>query len=174
MATQTRAQLAASTSALLSTSAGIGSISPDDLAGLLLDYNDSMVNPSTDTASATISGSIAMTSAEILAAFATPKTIIASVSGKTIQLISCSIKTAAGSAYATNLRLDLRTNSAAESQYKFNDILAGTTIVHRHGIQVEGTTTQLLSSRAIECFAPAGNPITGNFDVTIYFSYILI
>lgn len=124
--------------------------------------------------------SVAVSTAELLALFTTPKTIVAAVSGKRIQPLSSLITLTYNSvAYATNTSPYLYIDTATLKIADFTEQLAATATRAMAGIPyvplspVDPASTQLIANKALKLTASA-NPTAGNSGILVEGTYVLI
>lgn len=123
---------------------------------------------------------IGLTDGEVLALNATPKTIVAAVAGKSIQVVSSTLKvTYATTAYTVNTSPYLITDTATYAQADFPTALAATLSrksLGQHntaGISIAAGETQLIDNKALLLTA-AGDPLTGDSWIEITVFYLLV
>lgn len=122
---------------------------------------------------------IALTNAEVLALNGTPVELIAAPgAGKTIKVISVSVlHTFATAAFATNVNLQIITDTATVSQFENAIVLTSTATRHLrlNGTAASGTTsTQLISNKSVKATVATGNPATGGGTITIFIAWSVL
>lgn len=123
---------------------------------------------------------VTIPTAEVLTLNTVPVTIVpAPGEGKTIKVLSASAKIATygGAAYATNLGLQIKTDTAGDAQRTNSVILSSTVARHLDMAPVASsgaTSLQLVANKALQAFVATGNPATGTSDLILYVAYSII
>ena len=123
--------------------------------------------------------SLSIPTASVLTLFATPLEIVAAPgAGYAIQVVSASYKLTYNSiAYATNVQLQLITDTATIAQTNTGNTLDATATQH---IQFTGqpapntTDTQIIDNKSLKVQVSTGNPTAGNSDIKVYVLYRII
>lgn len=123
--------------------------------------------------------SLTITSAQVLALFTTPLLLIAAPAvGTHIHIIKSSCKVTFNTiAYATNMNVDVYTDTATVVQERMSSVLnASTTRTSQGQPQVVSAAAeiQLIQGKAVYVKVPTGNPTAGNSDIKIFVSYKLV
>lgn len=123
---------------------------------------------------------LSLTAAEVKLLFTTPKTVVAAVAGKSILVVSGTLKLTYGTvAFATNTSPYLYTDTATYSQMDFPTHLAATlsrTSIGQYntaGISIAAGQTQLIDNKALKITC-AANPTAGDSTVIITVFYLLL
>ena len=145
---------------------------------VLNEINDSMVNSLATNTSVVYNIKVTIPSASILTGFATPVLCIpAPSSGYAIRLGDCSgAITYNSSAYATNVDIELYTDTASKSQKDLRILNTTVNTIKNFGnlASTSSTEVQLINGKAIYFKVKTGNPTAGNSDLVLYLSYQLI
>lgn len=150
-----------------------------------------MASPSTEIRAAKLSNSpqgdaniqhikVELTSTEVKALNTAPLDIVAAPgAGKSIKVISASAQIAdfVSAAYATNLWLQLKTNTAGDAQATNSVILSST--VERHlnmapVVPTGATSQQLVANEPLQAFVATGNPATGDSNLILHVAYCIV
>ncbi len=131
------------------------------------------------TATTIFSTYVDLTTAQILALFTTPITIVAApAAGYYIEVIACSARIVYNSiAYNTNIDLDIYTATATSNQYTISSVLNATATKNVKGSEAGSagaTATQLIAAQALMVANRTANPIAGNSDVRVYVTYKIV
>lgn len=128
--------------------------------------------------------SLLIASADVLTLNGTPIEIVATPGGKfAIEIVSWSTKAVGNgvlTAYATNTELQLKINTADQTQGKGTEILKSTiSRVVRGQFETPGapwsaTDQQIIEDKALMVTVKDGNPTTGTFDIKIFVNYRII
>jgi hypothetical protein len=117
-------------------------------------------------------------SASVLTLNSVPLTIVPAPGvGKAIEASTCAMKmTFNSSAYATNTRLLLQTDTAVNEQVSFNPaVLASSTSIFRTLSSVTSNGAEnILENKDLTVIVDTGDPTAGDSDITVYVSYRII
>lgn len=134
----------------------------------------------TTTAPVVYSGTATINSAAILTSNTTPILLIAAAgAGKGIVMLgSTTITSTYGTAtYATNLSMDIYTDTSTDNQIIFNNVLNNTATRTTMGSLQSATSagdTQIIANKGIYINARTGDPTTGDGSITVNYQYIII
>jgi hypothetical protein len=121
---------------------------------------------------------VVLTKAQILALNATPITLVGAVSGYAIEVISASVRNQSRFApYATNLNLQLLTDTATDAQFDNGKILLTTVPAFWKMSAVQATSatdTQLIENKALTATIETGDPTAGGDEIELHVTYRLI
>ncbi len=124
------------------------------------------------------SASVELTPSQVKTLNTTPITIVGAVSGYAIEVVSASVKIDFNTtAYATNLNVQLLTDTATDAQFDNSKILLTTVSAFWKMSAVlasSATDTQLIENKALTVTVETGDPTTGDSNVTVYVNYRLI
>jgi hypothetical protein len=119
-----------------------------------------------------------LTKAELLALNTTPITVVPAVSGYAIEVISASVRNQSRFIpYATNLNLQLLTDTATDAQFDNAKILLTTVSAFWKMSAVQATSatdTQLIANKALTATIETGDPTSGGDEVELHVNYRLI
>jgi hypothetical protein len=132
--------------------------------------------------SGAFSAELTIATSDVLTLNGTPIELVAAPgSGKVIELISWATRLVfVSAAYDTNTELELKTDTADQSQGSDIGILLSTvTRTIKGGFNVSGAPwtaahTQSIENKALQVTVKSGNPGTGDSDITIYATYRII
>jgi len=117
-------------------------------------------------------------SASVLTLNSVPLTIVPAPGvGKAIEASTCAMKmTFNSSAYATNTRLILQTDTAVNEQVSFNPaVLSSSTSIFRTLSSVTSNgSDNILENKDLTVLVDTGDPTAGDSDITVYVSYRII
>ena len=121
---------------------------------------------------------VVLTKAQILALNATPITLVGAVSGYAIEVISASVRNQSRFVpYATNLNLQILTDTATDAQFDNGKILLTTVSAFWKMSAVQATSatdTQLIENKALTATIETGDPTSGGDEVELHITYRLI
>lgn len=123
---------------------------------------------------------VELTPTEVKALNTTPLIIIpAQGAGKSIKVLSASgqVATYGSAAYATNVNLQLLTDTADDAQYANAIILTSTAARHISFAPVASTgatSKQLISNKDLTLKVATGNPATGDSNVIVHVAYTVV
>lgn len=121
------------------------------------------------------SGSLAITTAQVLVLNGTPLTLVAAIASRTIRVTNVRAKLTFNSVgYATNTLLDvyMSVGGAPNVQFTILNLLAATANQHRVGTVT--AAAQLAENTALMVRVNSGNPTAGDSDIVIYFDYQIV
>lgn len=150
-----------------------------------------MASPSTSIRAAKLTNSpqqdaqinhikVELTPTEVKALNSTPLVIVSAPgAGKSIKVVSASgqIATYGSAAYATNVNLQLLTDTANDAQYANAIILTSTAARHISFAPVASsgaTSKQLIANKDLTVTVATGNPATGDSNVIIHVAYTIV
>lgn len=170
MAQRDRANMQSTINALIEDNTS-ESITPADLRSVLTDLNDSSYN-NVDDLIAVTTLSTTLSSAEILALFATPITLVpAQGANKAIVPTSITLKFKYNSvAYATNTNLEFKIGGTVIGGY--SSFLAGT--ASKYALITGFANSVSAFNSALQINVATGNPTAGNSTVTIVVQYFVL
>ena len=122
--------------------------------------------------------SLVVLTADVLTSFATPLLVVAApAAGYKIEVVEASATLTFNSvAYATNLDMELYTDTATRPQFSVR--LLNATVTTKRAFARETATgvsdTQLISAKGLYLRTATGNPITGDSNVTVYVLYRVV
>ena len=121
---------------------------------------------------------VTLTKAQILALNTTPITLVGAVSGYAIEVLSASVRNQSRFVpYATNLNLQLLTDTATDAQFDNSKILLTTIPVFWKMSAVQATSatdTQLIENKALTATIETGDPTAGGDEVELHITYRLL
>ena len=121
---------------------------------------------------------VTLTKAQVLALNTTPITLVGAVSGYAIEVISASVRNESRFVpYATNLNLQLLTDTATDAQFDNAKILLTTVPAFWKMSAVQATSatdTQLIENKALTATIETGNPTAGGDEIELHVTYRLI
>jgi len=121
---------------------------------------------------------VVLTKAQVLALNTTPITLVGAVSGYAIEVISASVRNQSRFLpYATNLNLQLLTDTATKAQFDNAKILLTSVPAFWKMSAVEATSatdTQLIANKALTATIQTGDPTSGGDEVELHVTYRLI
>ena len=121
---------------------------------------------------------VVLTKAQVLALNTTPITLVGAVSGYAIEVISASVRNESRFVpYATNLNLQLLTDTATDAQFDNAKILLTTVPAFWKMSAVQATSatdTQLIENKALTATIETGNPTAGGDEIELHVTYRLI
>jgi len=121
---------------------------------------------------------VVLTKAQVLALNTTPITLVGAVSGYAIEVISASVRNQSRFLpYATNLNLQLLTDTATKAQFDNAKILLTSVPAFWKMSAVEATSatdTQLIVNKALTATIQTGDPTSGGDEVELHVTYRLI
>ena len=121
---------------------------------------------------------VVLTKAQVLALNTTPITLVGAVSGYAIEVISASVRNQSRFLpYATNLNLQLLTDTATKAQFDNAKILLTSVPAFWKMSAVQATSatdTQLISNKALTATIETGDPTSGGDEVELHVTYRLI
>jgi hypothetical protein len=124
------------------------------------------------------SAKVVLTKAQILALNTTPITLVGAVSGYAIEVISASVRNQSRFLpYATNLNLQLLTDTATKAQFDNAKILLTSVPAFWKMSAVQATSatdTQLIENKALTATIETGDPTSGGDEVELHVNYRLI
>jgi len=121
---------------------------------------------------------VTLTKAQVLALNTTPITLVGAVSGYAIEVISASVRNESRFVpYATNLNLQLLTDTATDAQFDNAKILLTTVPAFWKMAAVQATSatdTQLIENKALTATIETGDPTAGGDEIELHVTYRLI
>jgi hypothetical protein len=121
---------------------------------------------------------VVLTKAQVLALNTTPITLVGAVSGYAIEVISASVRNQSRFLpYATNLNLQLLTDTATKAQFDNAKILLTSVPAFWKMSAVQATSatdTQLIENKALTATIETGDPTSGGDEVELHVNYRLI
>jgi len=121
---------------------------------------------------------VVLTKAQVLALNTTPITLVGAVSGYAIEVISASVRNQSRFLpYATNLNLQLLTDTANKAQFDNATILLTSVPAFWKMSAVQATSatdTQLIANKALTATIETGDPTSGGDEVELHVTYRLI
>lgn len=121
---------------------------------------------------------VTLTKAQVLALNTTPITLVGAVSGYAIEVISASVRNQSRFVpYATNLNIQLLTDTATDAQFDNNKILLTTVPAFWKMSAVQATSatdTQLIENKALTVTVETGDPTAGGDEIELHVNYRLI
>ena len=121
---------------------------------------------------------VTLTKAQILALNTTPITLVGAVSGYAIEVLSASVRNQSRFVpYATNLNLQLLTDTATDAQFDNSKILLTTIPAFWKMSAVQATSatdTQLIENKALTATIETGDPTAGGDEVELHITYRLL
>jgi len=121
---------------------------------------------------------VVLTKAQVLALNTTPITLVGAVSGYAIEVISASVRNQSRFLpYATNLNLQLLTDTATKAQFDNAKILLTSVPAFWKMSAVQATSatdTQLIANKALTATIETGDPTSGGDEVELHVTYRLI
>ena len=121
---------------------------------------------------------VVLTKAQVLALNTTPITLVGAVSGYAIEVISASVRNQSRFVpYATNLNLQILTDTATDAQFDNGKILLTTVPAFWKMSAVQATSatdTQLIENKALTATIETGDPTAGGDEVELHVTYRLI
>lgn len=121
---------------------------------------------------------VVLTKAQVLALNTTPITLVGAVSGYAIEVISASVRNESKFVpYATNLNLQLLTDTATDAQFDNAKILLTTVSAFWKMSAVQATSatdTQLIENKALTATIETGDPTAGGDEIELHVTYRLI
>lgn len=134
----------------------------------------------TSTAPTIYSATVTINSAAILSSNSTPILLVATAGASKgiVVLPSTTITSTYGTAtYASNLSMDIYTDTATDYQLSFSNVLNNTLTRTTTGSQQAATSagdTQIIANKGIYIATRTGNPTTGDGSITVNIQYIII
>jgi len=121
---------------------------------------------------------VVLTKAQVLALNTTPITLVGAVSGYAIEVISASVRNQSRFLpYATNLNLQLLTDTATKAQFDNAKILLTSVPAFWKMSAVQATSatdTQLIENKALTATIETGDPTSGGDEVELHVNYRLL
>ena len=121
---------------------------------------------------------LTIATASVLTSFATPLLVVAApAAGYHIEVVTASAKlTFNTAAYATNLDLELYTDTAtiAQQTARLLNAIVTTNRLFSYVAVTGVADTQLITAKGLYVRTKTGNPITGDSEVRIYVSYRVV
>jgi hypothetical protein len=121
---------------------------------------------------------VVLTKAQVLALNTTPITLVGAVSGYAIEVISASVRNQSRFLpYATNLNLQLLTDTATDAQFDNAKILLTSVPAFWKMSAVQATSatdTQLIENKALTATIETGDPTSGGDEVELHVTYRLL
>lgn len=109
-----------------------------------------------------------LTSAQVLALYSSPVTLVAGTSGKQLQVVSAAAYLKFNSAaYATNTTITLGTTSNPDGQAELNFLAATSDTKSSFDLLSTGTTSNLHTGEDLVISSKSGNPATGDSQVQV-------
>lgn len=120
---------------------------------------------------------VVVSNAELLAIFTTPKTLVAAVPGKSIVLINCVGRAAAGTTPYSDPGIILKIDTASDIILFDSNLLDGSTLRTWNmpiNWSASGPATQYIDNKALLLTSSSVNPTAGDFGITLFITYRLI
>ena len=121
---------------------------------------------------------VVLTKAQVLALNTTPITLVGAVSGYAIEVISASVRNQSRFLpYATNLNLQILTDTATKAQFDNAKILLTSVPAFWKMSAVQATSatdTQLIENKALTATIETGDPTSGGDEVELHVTYRLL
>ena len=121
---------------------------------------------------------VTLTKAQVLALNTTPITLVGAVSGYAIEVISASVRNQSRFLpYATNLNLQILTDTATKAQFDNAKILLTSVPAFWKMSAVQATSatdTQLIANKALTATIETGDPTSGGDEVELHVNYRLL
>jgi len=179
MAQKTKAQITAEITALI-TDNSTKDNTASNVRAILNDMNDSFINSSNPSFSTLYYGSLQIISTNVLTGFAVPVKLVSAMgAGTMIEIVSAIGNVTYNTiTYATNLTVEIFTDTSTDAQFKCTSFLGATTNTYLKFEPViaitPATARQFIANKDINFRVKTGNPTAGNSDITIYFTYRIL
>ena len=122
-----------------------------------------------------IKGQVTIVDTAVLTSNATPISLVSGIVGKELKCIEASVHVKhGGTDYTTNLNVGIRNVGASTSQLENSGVLGAAVDLISTFIPVEGgASANIITGAGLEFFTKGGDPVAGDSDIVIDFTYIV-